>query len=204
MKTRITLAALVTVASLAPIAQASITAVGGATTWLGTPPPSCTLGALQGFTAYAWDEQQNVNLSNLYCDETQNPGSNSGSIPGLVNGPHDSHFIHFEPLPGAVGAIGTVTFAGPIVGVMFINNSLDLSDAPVGAFGTVYPTTYPLRGLNSASFISYTGNVLSFNLWAAVPTNDVAQVRVITHRVPGPGAAAVLGLGALAVGRRRR
>ncbi|MCE7975263.1 MAG: hypothetical protein DYG92_13215, partial [Leptolyngbya sp. PLA1] len=184
--------AMLALAVCAAPALASITAVSGSTTWLNTPPASCTLGSLQGFTAHAWDEKQNTLFTNLWVDESQNPGSNSGAIPALLNGPFDSHFLHFEPLPGAIGASGTVTFSGPIVGVMFVNTSLDNSDVMCGSNSTLYPTTYPLRGLNSASTISYTGNVLTFNLWAAVPTNDLAQVRVITHPVPAPGPAAAL------------
>ncbi|MFZ2875685.1 MAG: hypothetical protein WAZ94_14515 [Phycisphaerales bacterium] len=198
-----TLAILALAASAAP-ALAAITSVSGSTTFLNTPPGACTPGSLTGFNAYAWDEKQNILFTNLYVDESQNPGSNAGAIPAILNGPFDSHFLHFEPLPGAIGASGTVTFSGPIVGVMFINTSLDNSDVMCGSNTTVYPTSYPFRGLNSASTISYTGNVLTFNLWVAVPTNDLAQVRVITHPVPTPGAAAILGLGGLVVIRRRR
>lgn len=196
--------AILALAAFAAPALASITSVSGSTTFLNTPPAAGTLGSLTGFNAYAWDEKQNTPFTNLFVDESQNPGSNSGAIPAILNGPYDSHFLHFEPLPGAIGASGTVTFSGPIVGVMFINTSLDNSDVMCGSNTTVYPTSYPFRGLNSASTISYTGNVLTFNLWVAVPTNDLAQVRVITHPVPTPGAAALLGLGGLAVIRRRR
>jgi len=196
--------AIVALAAFAAPALASITSFSGSTTLLGSPPPACTPGTLQGFNAHAWNEKQNTLFTNLFVDESQNPGSNSGAIPAILNGPFDSHFLHFEPLPGAIGASGTLTFSGTIVGVMFVNTSLDNSDVMCGSNTTLYPTTYPLRGLNSASTISYTGNVLTFNLWAAVPTNDLAQVRIITHPVPTPGAVALLGLGGLAIARRRR
>jgi MYXO-CTERM domain-containing protein len=204
MKTlTLTTASLLLAASLAAPAHAAITSVSGQTTYLNTPPASCTFGSLTGFTAYAWDEQQNFTTTGLYMDETQNPGGNATPIPGTLPGTYASHFIHFEPLPGAIGASGTVTFSDPIVGIMFVNTSLDNSDALCGAGGTTYPTTFPFRGLNSASTVSYIGNTLNFNIWVAVPTSDVGQIRVITH-TPAPGAAALLGLGGLCMTRRRR
>jgi len=205
MKTRThAVLSLALLTAAASVSSAAITNVSGMTTWLGSPPVACTPGALTGFTAYAWDEKQTTLFTNLWADETQNPGSNAGAIPGMLNGVYDSHFLHFEPIPGAIGVSGTITFAQPIVGVMFINSSLDNSDISAGSPGTVYPTTYPFRGLNSASTISYSGNVLSYNIFVAVPTLDVAQVRIITHSAPTPGAAATIGLGALGLTRRRR
>ena len=46
----------------APLSSAAITGVTGSTTWLGSPPAACGLGQLVGVTAFAWDEQQGINL----------------------------------------------------------------------------------------------------------------------------------------------
>jgi MYXO-CTERM domain-containing protein len=185
-------------------ASAAIVGVTGNTTWLGTPPPGCAPGQLSGMNAFAWDEQQNVALS-LNVDMTNNPGSSTSPIPGTVSGTYDSHFIHFEGIPGVIGAQGTVTYNNPIVAVIFRNTTLDNSDAPAGAPSTAYPTLYPFRGLSSApaSFFSINGNTLTFNLNTVAPTQFVDQIRVLTQ-APAPGSLALLGLGGLVAARRRR
>lgn len=184
------------------LAQAAIVNVTGQTTWLGSPPVACGPGALTGFNAHTWDEQTNVSLS-MIADMVNNPGTSGTAIAGGISGSYDSHFVHFEPLPGAIGALGTVTFSQPIAAVLFRPLSLDNTDASCGAFGTVYPTTYPFRGLNAASMFSINANVLTFNFQAMAPTTDVVQVRVLTA-VPAPGALGLAGLGGLCMLRRRR
>ncbi len=195
------IAAISLFAGLVPTANAAITSVSGSVVQIGAPV-SCTPGALTGFLTSAWDEAQNVSYTNLPVDESQNPGSNAGAIPGLLNGPNDSHFLHFEPLPGAIGSSGTVTFSGPISGVMFFATTLDITDG--NGVGTIYPTTYPLRGMNAASIFSYSGNVLQFNFAVAQPTADLIQLRVMTRSIPAPGAASLALAGGLIAFRRRR
>lgn len=185
-------------------ASAGIQTVSGNTTWLPLPPAACGLGQLAGQNAYAWDEQQGVSL-NLAVDMTNNPGTSASPIPGNISGVYDSHFLHFEPVPGVIGAAGTVTFWNPIVAVIFGNTTLDVSDAPAGAGGTAYPTLCPLRGVVNSSLnnFSINGNVLSYHFAAMVPTQFVDQVRVITQ-TPAPGSVALVGAGALVATRRRR
>ena len=207
MNTRTAALLLVAAASAlaAHHASAAITGVSGQTNWLLLPPASCTAGALTGFNAHAWDEQQNVALTNTFVDMTNNPGNMGSPIPGLLNGSYDSHFIHFEGIPGVISAQGNVTFNGTIVGVAFVNTTLDATDPLVGAFGTVYPTTYFPRGTNTIipSFFSISGNTIHFNLAALSSVGEVAQIRVFTQ-VPTPGPIALLGLGGLLAARRRR
>lgn len=206
MKTRMTLAGVVVAAATAG-AFGSITSVSGQTTYLGVAPASCVPSALAGFNAYAWDEQQGLmNSAGVFCDMVNNPGVSTAPIPGLLFGTFDSHFIHYENVPGVISASGTVTFSGNIVGVEFNPGSLDNTDAFWGATGTVYPTGYPFRGLNTIpqSVVSINGNVLSFNFFSIAPTNDLVQVRVFTDHVPAPGAGALLALAGVVAGRRRR
>lgn len=204
MNTR-TAALLLAAAFAAQSASAAITAVSGQTTWLLSPPASCVSNALTGFNAFAWNEQQNVPLVNTFVDMTNNPGNSGGPIPGFLNGSFDSHFIHFQGIPGVISAQGSVTFNGTIVGVAFKNTTLDVTDPLAGAFGTVYPTGYPFRGINTSipSFFSISGNTINFNLAALASVGEVAQLRVFTQ-VPSPGPIALLGLGGLAAFRRRR
>jgi len=189
----------------ATVSSAAITGVAGQTTWLGAPPISCTPGTLFGPNAFAWDEKQNQVVANVMCDLTNNPGNSGAPVFGLVSGLVDSHFIHFEQNTAATLVNGQVTFAGKIRGVMFRQNTLDISDIPLGSPGTVYPTGYGWRGLNASSFFSINNNVLTFHFDGPLPTLDILQLRVLTeHVVPAPGSMALLGLGGLVAARRRR
>lgn len=201
---RLSTLAVLSLSALA--AHASITGTTGNTTPLGSPPAACGWGQLPGVNAFAWNEQQNVTLSSYPVDMINNPGTSTAPVTGNISGTFDSHFIHFDPLPGVTNATGTVTFNGPIFGVLFKGLSLDNSDILLGAFGTTYPTGYPFRGLTSQvpSFFSINANVLSFNFNAMVPTIDIAQVRVLTRTIPAPGALATAGAAGLLAMRRRR
>ncbi len=185
-------------------AHAVIVTTSGQTTYVAAPSGSATLGNMQGFNAFAWDEILATNQT-LAVDQTNN-GPDSGAIAGVVSGIVDSHFLHWEPLPGAIGASGSVTFLDPIVGVMFTPLNLDNSDAPAGHGSVTYPTSYPFRGIGGfpPSTINVSGNVLSFNFQSFAPSVQVVQVRVLTSRIPAPGSLSLLGLSGLIATRRRR
>ena len=199
-----TASALASLCLTAPFAPAAIVGVTGMTTWLGSPPVSCTSGTLLGMNAYTWDEQQGITLSGIACDMVNNPGNSGAPVPGVISGLFDSHFIHYQDFTGVPGPTGTITFNGPIIGVIFRPLNLDNSDVPCGALGTTYPTGYPFRGLATTpvSFVTINSNVLTFDLKTMQPNNYVDQVRVITA-TPTPGSAALLGLAGLAFVRRR-
>ncbi len=194
---------LAAIALTSSLASATIVSTTGGVTLIGAPP-SCVPLALTGFGAYAWNEQQNVNL-NLNVDMVNNPGSSNGPVPGIFNGGGSSHFLHFDPNAAANPVSGTITYSQPIVAVIFRNTNLDNSDTPAGALTTVYPTGFVLRGLICApsSFVTISGNVLTFNLNTINPVYNIAEVRVITQ-TPAPGSAALLGLSGLVCLRRRR
>lgn len=205
MKARTAIAAL-TAASLlsfAGAAHAGISSVGGMTTWVTSPSGNCGIGGMPGFNAFAWDEKQTVGGS-FFVDQTNN-GPDSGAIPGTIGGLFDSHFIHWEPLPGAIGVNGSVTYNNAIVGVFFTALNLDLSDNTLGHTNVTYPTSYPFRGIGGVppSTINVVGNTLFFNFQSMAPSNQVVQVRVLTQ-VPAPGALSLLAASGLVACRRRR
>ena len=198
----VALSALSLVALATSAANASVNLALGQAQII-SAPPSCMPGALSGFNAFAWNEQTNVSLTNLPVDMINNPGSSGSAVSGFVGGTFDSHFISYENIPGVISASGSFTFSGTIAAVIFTQPLLDITDAPLGAGSTIYPTGYTFRGLNSTSSFTLNNNLLTFNFVTFTPTSDVIQLRVLTH-VPTPGASLALGAAGLVTLRRRR
>jgi MYXO-CTERM domain-containing protein len=204
-------AAVIAAALLAPIAaNAAILSTSGQVVQI-APPASAVYGALPGPPAFAWNEASGVSSTAVLVNTLGNGTFTGGSYsPTVYAGLLDSHMIHFDASTGVAVVQGSVTFSSNIVAVIYENNLLDISDGPLGAFGTTYATGDPFRSHSSMlGTTSYTvaGNVLTFTLWAnsspAWP-NKMAELRVLTDAVPGPGAAALLGLAGLAGRRGRR
>jgi hypothetical protein len=201
--------ALATLALATP-ASAAITSVSGQALQI-APPPITASGALAGPPAYCWNEQSGAFSTALLANTIGNGSWTGGSFgPVVVGGVFDSHMIHFDAASGVAVAQGSVTFSGNIIAVIYENNLLDISDGPLGAFGTSYLTGNPLRSHSTnlgASSYTVTGNTLNFVLWAnafAGHPNYIAELRVLTQSIPGPGAAALLGLAGIAGRRNRR
>lgn len=146
MNSKMMAAALMVGAMGSVSAFGAITGVAGQTTWLLTPPAAATPSSLLGPNAFAWDEKQNLFVTNVMCDLTNNPGNSGSPVFGLVSGNVDSHFIHFQQNTAATLVNGQVTFAGKIRGVMFMQNTLDITDIPLGSPSTIYPTGYGCAG----------------------------------------------------------
>ncbi|MBC7771014.1 MAG: hypothetical protein H7210_00830 [Pyrinomonadaceae bacterium] len=191
--------------SCCAVAQGSIVSTTGMATQI-APPPVANFPAINNPFAQCWDEQQGRMLSApLLADMTTNPSNNGSAVAGPVAfGTYNSHFIHWSTLPPALAAAGTVTFDGQIRYVFYGDNTLDMSDLVYGAFGTVYPTTQPGRGISAATILSISGNTLTFNFASTAGNIDIEQVRVLTDLVPSPGAMSLAALGSLVALRRRR
>jgi len=188
-------------ASLAP---AAISSVGGSTTFLATPPTSVNIGTHLSPNAFCWNEQTNVTTS-LLIDMVNNPGSSLTPVPGTISTSFDSHFLHFDGISGITNGQGSITFTQPIIGVMFSATSLDNTDVSLGSLTTIYPTSYPFRGLNTVvpSWVTISGNTLTFDLTTLAPIIELAQARIFTA-VPTPGSLALLAVGGTLIARRRR
>lgn len=200
---------MTTAALTAASAHGAITAVSGQAVQIAAPA-SAIYGALPGPPAYCWDEQSGVTSTAVLVNSIGNGTFTGGSWgPTLAGGVYDSHMIHFDASTGVAVVQGSVTFNGNIVAVIYENNLLDISDSPLGDPGTTYATGDPFRSHSSnlgATSYTVAGNTLAFTLWAngfAGWPNKMVQLRVLTDAVPGPGAAALLGLAGL-VGRRDR
>lgn len=203
MKFHAALSVFLPIVTVALPATASITGTTGMVTQI-SAPASALPGALTAANAWAWDEQQSILLSGMPVDLSTNPSNSFLPVPGSLSTLVDSHFIHFDGVPGA-NVTGTVTFSSPILGVQYGDTFLDLSDA-IASTGTIYPTSMPGRGFfnwTGADFVDINGSTLTFEL-DFVGTPDLEQVRVFTRAVPAPGSFALLSLGGLLGARRRR
>jgi hypothetical protein len=107
------------------------------------------------------------------------------------NGPQDYDF--------------TVEFAQEIKGVILKDATLDATDAVLGNPGTLYPTGLTNRGWEDTGpdgfEVSISGNTLRYT---GRVTSPLDSVRVLTNPVPEPTTMAALGLGGLALLRRRK
>ena len=189
-------------------AQAAIIGTTGNIVQIGAPA-SVLPGALPTpINAVAFDEKQFIQGAGP-ADFTMNPSVAPPLTPGVWGGVVNSHFIHFDP--GFFGGVaflnGSVTFDGPIIGVMLSSPgqtppaNLDVTDF-LGALGTAYPTGQPFRGWNGSGQIMVVGATIRFNN-VACPAPDFEQFRVVTA-TPAPGSVALLALGGLIAGRRKR
>jgi hypothetical protein len=110
-----------------------------------------------------------------------------------------SHYVNFDPAQQR-GAIGTITFNGPILGIIWERRQL-IDSHFLGAAGVNYvnPT---LVGFEDNDFATFSGNTVSYDLNASSPGDSF---RVITG-VPEPESWAMLiaGFGLVGWAARRR
>lgn len=174
------------------------------------PPPSVLVGALStpAPLMHVFEEVQNSSHSGRVdvlfplLGVTYHSGF---TAPGGYFGPVSSHFIHSDPHSSSpqTNRVGRVTFADPIVAVIFEAGLLDQTDSMLGLGSVAYPAGTVNRGFTFA----FSGNdrfrllspwTIEFTLGQALD-----QARVLTTPAPG-GAAAALGLGLIVTLRRRR
>ncbi|MCA9278571.1 MAG: hypothetical protein H6815_07920 [Phycisphaeraceae bacterium] len=174
-----------------------------------SPPANVGLGSGPGGSgqfAKVWNEQQGVSISSLMVDMIGNPTNSYVATTGAVTGTVDSHMIHHTPgWINSTSLVGSVTFDGPIVGVIFSFQRLNQTDAIFAPTGTTYSTAN-IRGFTpfvSGAFVN--GNTLNFDLFRSqFPLADYDQLRVLTQSVPSVGTTAPLVLAGMMGAVRRR
>ena len=201
----------------AGMAHAGIIGVAGDTEWIATPADARLNALTNDKVVRVWNEQQNIALmSSLNVDINGTPGRYDGNADlgdfviaqGVMA---SSHYIHFDS-PGNTNASakGSVSFDADIIGVIVRGddrsdgrNRLDQSDWL--SAGTLYSNGVNNRGLelSSKEFVEISADrrTLSFAFRISNPGDFV---RVITRAVPTPGSIALVGMGVLVIGRRRR
>jgi hypothetical protein len=123
----------------------------------------------------------------------------------------DTWLLHQDRIgsEGYIFTSGSITFDCKILGVIFRTQSLDATDALLGAAGTNYGTGGDIyRGLDvpgtrhDSITLSEDCRTLSFALRTGLACD---QIRIITAAVPAPGSLVLLAISAFtALGRRRR
>lgn len=187
-------------------AGAAIVSVSGSVQQI--TPPSLVM---QGFsntsmpdTATAWNEQQGVFLPGVPVDMINHAGNSNAAIAGTLTGIYDSHYIHYRHTHLNM-ITGSVTFSGKIVGAEFTAMTLLSSDATVAPSGTTYIPASSRGIFSPVEWFTTSGSTIQFHLYGDPMFLDTAEIRVITERVPAPGAGALATLaGKIAIRRRRR
>ena len=182
--------------ALAATASATIIGTSGQITKI-APPPSVLFDALESDTTmFAFDEQQNVTLSQPLNVDITTPGTydDSGDLtPGTIPAGTavSSQFVHSDPVgtqhPG-VTLDGTVTTDKDILGIAILAKGLNDSDY-LGAPGTLYPTGVFGRGLNldnQDDFIIEQIDKRTVQIHSDVRLHS-DQVRIITDGTPDGG-----------------
>jgi hypothetical protein len=198
----IAIAALATVAANAQI----VNTIGGTQILV---PPDVTLDALESTEGYVFTEQLFVDVADLGVDHDGSAGvfdTNADLSPTSLTGTYTSYFMHMDaPGDGPQDYDFTVKFAQQIKGVVLNDATLDATDAVLGNAGTTYPTGLTNRGWEDTGAddfsIEITGDTLRY---VGRVTSPLDSVRVLTNPVPEPSTMAALGLGALALLRRKR
>ncbi len=195
-----------------PSASAGITNTTGDAIFLDPPPASLVLNALvnddQGFV---FNERQNVTIpAGLYVDITA-PGvydetSDLDRVRLQAGTIVNSYFVHVDNdrnKPGSAKVLLSVTFDQPIIGIMVRDSVLDVSDAVLGAPGTVYPTGQRARTYEfKPDRLSLSSDLRTVTI-RTVSKNDMDEIRIVTQ-APEPTSLALLALGALGGLIRRR
>ena len=194
-------------------ANAQITSVSGQVLALLFPPPSVATGALENdFYGFVFQEQSNLVLSAPLTVNAQGPGTYdinnaSSSLVVPTGTPIQSYFVHFDSvgMPNRyISYTCTITFANNILGVIYMENELNASDAPLGAPGTTYATNEVWRGFEG-NFDSITiSNDLKTVTINSRLLNHLDQIRIITDVVPEPSSLLVLAAGLPLLARLRR
>ena len=202
-------------------AQAGITAVSGPTNLIAAPANMrYTADAYNNPNVQYWVERENHVLANDLVISMLPPGSFPTNVTSHFNNNDnrilagtaiDSYYLYYDPQSG--DAVARFQTDRPILGLITnehtsaANDHFMLSDFlinPLVPSGNIPAAHFEARGLEIGAneFVRWIGpNDIEVHLGATSPGD---QIRVITAAVPEPATFAALGLGALALLRRKR
>jgi hypothetical protein len=200
--------ALTSICMIAGASQAAIVSVSGPGVIINNPV-NVAPGIVQTANVNVFAEKGPVldsvgmPLDHVNVGLVNSPGS---LVPGSVMAGTliHSYFIHFDPV-GSLSREGSVRFDQKIIGVIIDNPKFNASNPLVGLLGNTYGTASGAYGVELAANgdrfgISPDRYTLGFRFAATDPGD---RIRVITA-VPEPASMTALGLGAIALLRRRK
>lgn len=169
-------------------------------------PTNVTLGTIESdITISSFEENQNIFIDtsfNLDLGDNVQQGSYI-----------DSHYLFFDPLSNTenvVSGMGTITFSGDIIGIIYTTSSLNSTDSLLGLTSTIYPSDFIYRGAGgytTSSYIygnsdifSWSDNILSVDRFGTLAGN-MDSIRVITESVsvPEPSTFVLLFMGIIGI-----
>lgn len=207
----------VALGSFAPVASADIIGVGGAAV-IAEPPASIQNQQWTSDTdARIWLEQVTVLDAAIYADAVSTGTVFQNGIVGMpgfipAGTAVASFMLRTDPASTGIGGVlfdGFIAFDQPILGVMFLRDTMENSDAALARPGVLYnhnadrglePHDGVSDPLRDALFISADRLRLDFDWRTFAGTDDVR----ILVAVPAPGSLALLSLVGLASTHRRR
>lgn len=177
-------------------------------------PPSVVGGAMESDTVTSvFMEQPLITLESDLDVDVMGPGPVRGRLelrPGVIAAgtTFTSYLLHQDRIgdTGSINLRGSVTFDGPILGLILSSDGLDGTDALFGSDSTTYPGGVFQRRLELGRDIikiNASQTRLIYNLRTG---HLVDHVRILVAApVPGPASAGVFALaGCVFAGRRRR
>jgi hypothetical protein len=174
-------------ASLLSISPCTGAVPGAATCTVTTSPPAIVSQDPNDGVLLAWDENQNVTLTqNLYVDRVFD---NTASFVGqdsngyyIVSGTVvSSHYVQWDPLDRRRGRVqATINTDSQIFAFLTSDQNLFDSDDALGLSGVDY-NNFTLRGLESGDLINFNGNSVDID-WTASSPGD--WTRMITAFSP--------------------
>jgi hypothetical protein len=187
-------------------ATAGITGTTGQIDLLSTPPASLVPphDPTSDTSIFTFNERTGLVLPSSVSVDITSAGtyqSNASLTSGTVAAGTDvdSYFLHTDPASGSSMYDGSVTFSTPILGVIVLSHTLDLSDSVLGAPGTTYPTGNADRGLELSAnqdFVTLSNNMETLTVHFFTH-GDIDEVRVITAAVPEPSSIVLAACGIL-------
>lgn len=206
LTTAITWALLAAAPAQAAIIAASVTADQPNSGFVfGAPNGAVGSGQINDNRWFGFNERTNLALSVGLATLDTNRDAITIAAGTVVN----IDYLAWDP-DSAGRTRGTITFDGPILGIITTRAALLATDAQFGAAGVSYGS-HRYRGTegaagNNPDYWSFSGNTLTFDLYGIAPED----FRVITAAapaaaVPVPSAGFLLatGLGAFGAARRR-